>query len=164
MVEGTTDVSDRVAELRPRLSDVEDGSLSFVLDDELVESGIRTVVGGKEEEEEKYGIEGDLLVEEGILSGVKPKLGNVFVIAEESPSFLLLLGTTAWDSVSCFCPDGSFNWLIRDNPEPWSFKESLDELESEAKDLGGTKRTFLIQGNDPTFISKALIKFHNIQF
>ena len=162
MVEGTTDVSDRVAELRPRLSDVEDGSLSFVLEDESVESGNRTVVGGKEEEEEKYGREGDLLVEEGILSGVKPKLGNVFVIAEESPSFLLLLGTTAWDSVSCFCPYGPCNWLIRDNPEPWSFKESLDELESEAKDLGGTKRTFLIQGNDPTFISRALIKIHNI--
>ena len=52
MVEGAMDMSYQIgAELRPQLlvvSDVEDGSLSFVLDaDEAVECGNRTVVGGK---------------------------------------------------------------------------------------------------------------------
>ena len=48
------------------------------------------------------GIEGEtefhedgLVIEEGIFSGEKPKLGSVFVVAEESPSFLLLLGDGA---------------------------------------------------------------------
>ena len=42
--------------------------------------------------------------------GVKPKLGssNIFVIAEESPSFFLLFRSmVTWESVLCFCPHGS---------------------------------------------------------
>ena len=77
------------------------------------------------EEDVKF-CEDGLVIEEGILSGEKPKLGSIFVVAEESPSFLLLLGMAlVVDEVSCMCPYGASNWLVRDRADSWAFKESL---------------------------------------
>ena len=42
-----------------------------------------------------------LCIEEGVVSKVKPVLGSVFIVAEESPSFLLLLGSMLWESIHC---------------------------------------------------------------
>ena len=118
----------------------------------------RTVEGIEEEAEDHE--DGLLVIEEGILSGEKPKLGSVFVVAEESPSFLLLLGTAQVDEVSCLCPYGDCNWLVRDRADSWAFKESLAEMSSSVQLAEGNQRTFLIQGSNRDFIAKALHMFH----
>ena len=118
----------------------------------------RTVEGIEEEAED---LEDGLVIEEGILSGEeKPQLGCVFVVVEESPSLLLLLGTAQVDEVSCLCPYGDCNWLVRDRVDSWVFKESLAEMSSSVQLADGNRRTFLIQGSNQDFIAKALQMFH----
>ena len=116
----------------------------------------RTVEGIEEEEEDT---EDGLVVEEGILSGDRPELGCVFVVAEESPSFLLLLGTAQVKEVSCLCPYGDCNWLVRGRSDSWAFKESLAEMSSSVQLAGGNRRTFLIQGSNREFVAEALQMF-----
>ena len=102
------------------------------------------IVEGIEGETEFH--EDGLVIEEGILSGEeKPQLGCVFVVVEESPSLLLLLGTAQVDEVSCLCPYGDCNWLVRGRADSWVFKELLAEMSLSVQLAEGNQRTFLFQ-------------------
>ena len=150
-------MSDQLAGLQTQLADGLGKSPGLVPEGDTAETDFRTIVGGKRKLEKQPGME----IEEGVLSGAKPELGHVFVVAEESPSLLLLLGTTSWDSVSCCCPFELCNWLIRDSAEPWKFIDSLEDLGAGARSLGGERKTFLVQGASQSFISEALATFHD---
>ena len=149
-------MSGQVVGVRDQISDMLESSSSPAREGNFMDSERTVVEGGGRNERS------GLALEEGVLSKVKPELGHVFLMAEESPYFLLLLGMTAWDSVSCCCPHGASNWLIRDNPAPWRFKDSLRDLATGANSVEGKRRTFLIQAESPKFTSETLAAFHEL--
>jgi hypothetical protein len=93
----------------------------------------------------------DMVVEEGILNTKKDlDLGEVLVLSEISPFWLLLLGGSSFLDVNCSCPRGKLNWLVRDSSLAKANLSFLGEDEIHlwpSSGLSNERRTFLIEGS-----------------
>ena len=99
----------------------------------------------------------DMVVEEGVLDQHKPDLGEVLVVAEDIPSWLLLLSGATHESLSCVCPRGKNNWFVRDSGlEANCSYLNLSELGSWFLQTKGQRRTILVQASSRAFSCEVL--------
>ena len=94
----------------------------------------------------------DMVVEEGVLNQHKPDLGEVLVVAEDIPSWLLLLSGATHGSLSCVCARGKNNWFVRDSGlEAKCSYLKRSELGSWFLQTKGQRRTILVQAASQAF-------------
>ena len=99
----------------------------------------------------------DMVVEEGVLDQHKPDLGEVIVVAEDIPSWLLLLSGATHGSLACVCARGKNNWFVRDSGlEAGCSYLEFSNLDSWFLKTKGQRRTILVQTSSRAFSLQVL--------
>jgi hypothetical protein len=139
------------------MSGLFDGSLQ----EDIVED--YSPFGGNDAGRKEYGVEPNssslgMLVEEGMVGRVKEDLGEVLLLCEDYPSWLLLLSSSQVSGVSCLSPRAKESWFVRDsNLEASCTFITRSEVEGWFSNFTGVKRTILIQARSKDFLLDSLI-------
>ena len=112
-------------------------------------------------EKEDLGKKG-ITIEEGTVIARTGSLGKVFLLAEGSPYFSVLLGPGMADEIYVYCDRSDKNWFLNDPNAGMTFRDSVQEVVSDARDSGLDERTFLLECYTRVFATEVLASIEGI--